>query len=96
MGNVPQSGGGDNGVQLQFFSRRGSLEFLRRFKTDSPTVDFKNVDGFIGAIVASGKATLKELKESYTLEDAFDLWEVIAVTNYNEFLAIEHARKANK
>ena len=54
------------------------------------------MDGFIGAIVASGKATLKELKESYTLEDAFDLWEVIAVTNYNEFLAIEHARKANK
>jgi len=29
----------------------------------------------------------------YTLEDAFMMWEVIAVTKYNEYLAIEQANK---
>lgn len=51
------------------------------------------MDGFIGAIVASGKATLNELRTIYTLEEAFDLWEIIAVTRYNEHLAIKHAEQ---
>jgi hypothetical protein len=59
-------------------------------------VDFQNIDGFIGAIVADGKATLNELKTIYTLEDAFLMWEVIAVTRYNEYLAMEHAKKQQK
>jgi len=81
---------------LQFFAKRAPLEFIRRFRPESPTVDFKNVDGFIGAIVSSGKATLNELKTIYTLEEAFDLWEIIAVTKYNEYLAIEHGKKSQE
>ena len=56
-------------------------------------MDYKNIDSLIGAIVSSGKATLKELKESYTIEDAFNLYEIIATDAYNERLAIEHAKK---
>jgi len=52
------------------------------------------VDGFIGAIISSGQATLHELKTVYSLEDAFDMWEVIAVTRYNEHLAIEQAKQS--
>jgi hypothetical protein len=59
-------------------------------------MDFQNIDGFIGAIVADGKATLHELKTVYTLEDAFLMWEVIAVTRYNEHLAIEHSKRGVK
>jgi hypothetical protein len=33
------------------------------------------------------------LRTVYTLEDAFRMWEVITVTKYNEYLAIEHAKK---
>lgn len=55
-------------------------------------MDFKNIDGFIAAIVADGKATLNELKTIYSLEDAFKMWEVITVTRYNEHLAMEHAK----
>lgn len=83
-------------VQLYFFSERGALDFLRRYRPESPSVDFQNIDGFIGAIVADGKATLHELKTIYTLEDAFLMWEVIAVTRYNEYLAMEHAKKQQK
>jgi hypothetical protein len=56
-------------------------------------VDFQNIDGFIGAVIAEGKATLHELRTIYTLEDALDMWEIIAVTRYNEQLAMEHAEK---
>lgn len=62
-------------------------------RRDAPSMDYKNVDPLIATIIADGKATLKELKESYSLEDAFYLYEIIAVTRYNEYLAIEHARK---
>ncbi len=84
---------GDVGVQLQFFSKWENLDFLRKFRAEAPSVDFKNVDGFIAAIIADRQATLNELKTIYTLEDAFDLWEIIAVTRYNEYLAIEYAQK---
>lgn len=89
---------GNDGVQLLFFSEREDLNFLRRMRSDAPTVDYRNVDPFIGTIIADGKATLKELKETYTLEEAFDLWEIIAVNRYNEYLAVEYAKKqgANK
>jgi hypothetical protein len=54
-------------------------------------VDFPNVDGFIGAIVGSGQATLRELTEYYTLEQAFDLFEIVMTNRYNEHLAVEYA-----
>ena len=56
-------------------------------------MDYQNIDGLFGAIIAEGKATLNELKTIYTLEEALDLFEVIAVTRYNEHLAMEHAKK---
>jgi hypothetical protein len=56
-------------------------------------MDYKNTDGFISAIIADGKATLHELRTIYTLEDALDMWEIIAITRYNEYLAMEHAKK---
>jgi len=55
-------------------------------------VDFQNVDGFIGAILAEDKASLHELRTIYDLEDAFNIWEVIMVSRYNEHLAVEHAK----
>jgi len=36
------------------------------------------------------------LKTVYSLEDAFDIWEAIAVSKYNEYLAIKHAQKLAK
>lgn len=32
----------------------------------------------------------------YTLEDAFILWESIAIPRYNEWLAAEHTRRTSK
>lgn len=57
-------------------------------------VDFKNVNSFLAAIISNGKATLHELKTIYTVEDAYIMWEIIAVCKYNEFVAIENSKKA--
>ena len=59
-------------------------------------MDYKNLDGFIGAIVAEARATLNELKTIYSLEDAFLLFETIAVTRYNEYLAAKHAQNKKR
>lgn len=34
------------------------------------------------------------MRESYTLEDALDMYEVIMVTRWNEHLAVEHSKRA--
>ena len=47
----------------------------------------------MGTIIEANKATLNELRTVYTLEDAFLMWEVIAVNRFNEYKAMEKAKK---
>lgn len=47
----------------------------------------------IAIIVGAGKATLKELQTFYSIRDAYDLLELIAIDNENERRMIESARK---
>lgn len=87
---------GHDGVQLLFFQERERLTLPRFAENAVPQLDFKNVDGVIGAIVGEGLATLRELKERYTLEDALDLYEIIAVRRTNEALAVQHAERNSR
>jgi len=50
-------------------------------------IDCPNVNGMIAAIIDEKKATLHELRTIYSLEDAYQIWEVIAVRRYNEYKA---------
>lgn len=56
-------------------------------------MDYVNLDGFIGCIISTDKATLHELETVYTLEKAFLIWEAVMVTRYNEWLAVEAAKR---
>jgi hypothetical protein len=56
-------------------------------------VEYPNVDPLIGTLVSNKMATLHELKTVYTLDDAYDLFEILSVSRYNEFLAIEDAKQ---
>lgn len=80
------------GTQLLFFRERKNLDFLRRYSPEFATVDHVNIDGLIGAIIEADRASLRDLTEWYTLEEAFDIWEVIVVGRWNEHLAIQHAK----
>ncbi len=36
---------------------------------------------------------MTELKTTIDLQEAFDLWEIVMVSRYNEHLAIEYSKK---
>ncbi len=59
-------------------------------------MDYVNVDGLFAPIQDEGLATLQELRTIYTLEDALNFWEQIAVKRTNERLALEHAQAMQK
>lgn len=43
----------------------------------------------VGAIVSHRLATLYELQTIYSFSDALDLYEILAVNNYNERVLME-------
>jgi hypothetical protein len=96
LGNTGESRSRYDGVQRKFFRERASLKFLDKYRPEAPSVSYENIDGFIATIISEKQATLNELRTIYSLEDAFNMWEVIAVNRYNEHLAIEHSKKQNK
>lgn len=51
-----------------------------------------NVDPIISAVVSSGFATYKELRDDYSLEEAFKLLDIMTVNKINEYRAMEAAK----
>ncbi len=76
-----------------FFSTRADLTFLKKVRSECDHANVVNIDTMIATIVDSRLATLNELKTIYTIEDAFNLWEIIMVSRYNEYLANKAAIK---
>lgn len=54
-------------------------------QSEYPTKEYVNIGGLIGTLVAERVATLYELQTIYSLEDAMDMYEAIAVPKYNEW-----------
>lgn len=50
-----------------------------------PTKDYVNIGSLIGTLIANRVATLYELQTVYSLEDAMDMYEAIAIPKYNEW-----------
>lgn len=44
-------------------------------------------------VLQSGRATLLELRERYSLEDMMNIWEVFYTGKYNEWQRAERARQ---
>lgn len=55
--------------------------------------EYENLPRIIGVIVSSGKATLRELQTHYSVEDAYNLAEVIAVDGSNQHRMMERAQR---
>lgn len=47
-------------------------------------VNYGNICGILGVLVSKKMATLNDLQTVYSLEDAYLLYEIITVDNYNE------------
>ena len=48
-----------------------------------------NIGSMIGTLIANRVATLYELQTIYSLEDAMDMYEAIAIPKYNEWKQYE-------
>ena len=47
----------------------------------------------VAQVIESGKASLRELREVYSLEDLYNLWEVTYTFKYNQWVRSERARR---
>ena len=46
----------------------------------------------VAQVLQSGQATLRELRECYSMEDMYNLWEVYYTKKYNEWQNAERLR----
>ena len=56
-------------------------------------IDYPEVPAMFGVIITRRIATLYELQTIYSLDDAVDLYEIVAVNNYNEWRQTEAVKK---
>lgn len=49
------------------------------------SLEYVNISATMGIIISRGMASLKELEEYYSFEDALNMAEIILVNNYNEY-----------
>lgn len=52
----------------------------------------KNVDAAVSALITNGMADYEQLRDSYSLEEAFKLLDVLTVKKINEFRAAEASK----
>ena len=52
-------------------------------------IEYPTVSGLVGVVISKKMATLFELQTIYSLDDLYDMYEVILVNNYNESLLWE-------
>lgn len=68
----------------------------RRFMSSSESVASANVHGLIAQLISAEVATLRELEEYYSLEDAFGLLDVLMAKGVNQAQAHEDAIAESK
>jgi hypothetical protein len=56
-------------------------------------VEYANVPRTIGAVVSAGKATLHECQTVYSIEDVYNLLELVAIDRHNIRLAEQQAQE---
>ncbi len=79
-----------------FFFDYEAIAQIPRDNGSSKSASYKNVDGIIGVILSEGKATLKELREDYNIQDAMIMYESIMVPKINQYWAQKDAERKAK
>lgn len=84
-------------INFAFLKSWKPLDIPRRLTSDLPDgMAAPRMDPVISLIVMAEKATLKELEEYYSTEDAFKMYDMIAVDNLNKALSAESAMNEAK
>lgn len=83
-------------VACGFLAARKLLPKLNLGDVVPGLLDYPNLPRSIGAVVSSDKATLRECQEYYSIEDVYNMLEVIAIDAHNRRVMDEYARRKGK
>jgi len=81
---------------FKFLKTWRGVKVPSRFRGDSTPVNSVSVDPLIAQLLQDGIATLRELEEYYSLEDAFKMFDVAVAKGVNQALANEDSMKKSK
>lgn len=79
-----------------FVSKWKGVKIPKRFTSGVEPESSSHVDPLIASVVQNGSASMRELEEYYSLEDAFKMFDIIVAKGVNEALAQEAAEKSRK
>jgi len=77
---------------FEFLSNWKPVRFPAAMAGNYNASECRYIDPIFSSLISAGMATLNELKTSYSLEEAFQLLEVLTVTRVNEYKASEAAK----
>ena len=81
---------GGNRTSHGFFGRRLPLDLGQGGFDDEPDPGYRgyvNLPQIVGTVISAGRATLHEMQTVYSLEDAYNLLEIVQIDDYNASLA---------
>jgi hypothetical protein len=81
---------------FKFLEDWKSAKIPPRFVDGAQTVSSRNIDPMASQLIQDGVATLRELEDYYSLEDAFKMFDTIMVKGINQALSNEASMKKNK
>lgn len=84
-----------NEYNYGFIERWRGVKIPSRFIDGSQSASSSNVDPLIAQIISDKTATMRELEEYYSLEDAFKMFDVAVARGVNQALSSEAAAKSN-
>jgi hypothetical protein len=82
-----------NEYNFDFLNAWSGIKIPGRFISDGKSVSTKYSKPIIAQLISSKVATLRELEEYYSLEDAFKMFDILTAQGVNEALANEAAAK---
>lgn len=85
-----------DGLSFGFLNGWHSVRVPKRFVDNSLSTESANADPVVATLVQQDVATLRELEEYYSLEDAFKLLDIVVAKNVNAALSHEAALKNAK
>lgn len=79
------------GENFRFVEKWSGLKIPSRFTDQAPSAQSKNINPMLAQIIQDGAATMRELEEYYSMEDAFKMFDVIIAKGLSEALSSEAA-----
>lgn len=79
-----------------FLSEWNSVKVPERFTSNSRSVSSKNTPSIVAQLIQDGIANKRELEEYYSLQDAFEMLDIMTAKAVNAALSQEAAERAAK